>query len=337
MTERTLSELADAEIVPDMGGPNAWLVRFGEGDYDTVNKSAKNTLLVEGRVEIEDTVSYGGIMVDFDLEDDEITLHDGDNEVRVPDSKHEHVLWAVHDEDGPRLQNLFDTLYTPTVRVGLMDQFMPRFRANSEDIHKTERGWVVDETILVTWDASNHPVDDVNTHVVQGGEAVEADTEKEAREINFGDIPDDPTAQTPDGREIGLDEVEVQFLTTVGLVLDKNPDYGDDLQQAIEDSSIVGFTDTKSGLHHAHGLGKHTLSQLGVTEEAQDRLWYNEYDHTGVHELWMRRDEFRSAPIDVFENAHNTDREKWSMINSTSEQAPIPKNVRQDLEERYGE
>lgn len=336
MTERTLAELTDAEIVPNMGGPNGWLVRFGEGDYDTVNKSAKNRLILEEKVGIQDAVEYGDILVHFDLEDDTITLTGKRGDVRVPSAKHENVLWAVHDDDGDRVQALFDELYTPTVRVGLMDQFMPRFRENQEDIRKTGDGWVVGD-ILVTWEASNHPVDDVNTHVVRGGEAVAADTEKQAREVNF-DSAGDTKARTPDGRNIALDAVEVRFLTTVGLILGKNPDYGDDgVEQAIEASTIVGFTDTKSGLHHAHGLSKHTLSDLGVTEEAASRLWYNDYDHTGVHELWMRREEFTGAPIDVFTDAANDDQSKWQKINYTSEQAPIPKDVRADLEERYGE
>lgn len=339
MSERTLSELANGEIVPNMGGPNAWLVRFGEGDYDTVNKSGKNTLLLKKGVAIEDSVSYGGIMVDYDLENDDVFLHDGDNEVRVPDDKHEGVLWAVYDEDGPRLNKLFDELHVPTVRQGLMDMLMPRFRDNSgpRTIRKVENGWLlVAENILVEWDASNSPVTDVQTHVVRGGSAVPAESDKNAREINFN-LPNETRVVLPNGTQTDLDEVEMRFLTSVALILGtpQNGLYDDGLSAAIRDSNIVGFTDTKSGLHHAHGLQKHTLGDLGVTEEARERLWYNDYDHTGVHELHVRRDEFEHAPIDVFEDAENADNYKWELIERTSEKAPIPKSIRSDLERRY--
>lgn len=341
MTERSLSELAGAEVVPNAGGPNAYMLRFGDNDYGMVNKSAKHVLIVENDVLPEgDTVNYGGIMVDFDLEADEITLHDGDNTVRVPDSKHEHVLWSVHDEDGPRLNKLFNELYVPTVRKGVMDWFMPRFREDQPEIKKTDDGWLLHGDILLAWDGTNSPVDVDTTHVVSGGEAVQANTEKEAREIQFPRNADlsGTSATTPDGRTITLDDTETRFLTTVALVLGKNPNnYDDDLFDVIEDSRVAGFTDTRSGLHHGHGMGKHTLDMLGVTDEASDRLWYNEYDHAGVHEMAVREEEFRDAPIDVFENASNDDSQKWRQINSTKEKAPIPKRVRADLRERYGE
>lgn len=338
MSERTLSELANAEIVPDMGGPNAWLVRFGEGDYDTVNKSGKHTLLLKKDVAIEDSVSYGGIMVDYDLENDDVFLHDGDNKVRVPDAKHEGVLWAVYDEDGPRLQRIFDELHVPTVRKGLMDMLMPRFRDGDTDVIKTGEGWLIGGDILVSWDGTNHPVNVAQTHVVRGGEAVRADTDKQARDINFS-LPDERTVALPNGTRTRLDDVEMKFLTTVALILGRNYTatglYDDGLTDAISRSSITAFTDTKSGLHHGHGLRKHTLSDLNVSDEAIDRLWYNEYDHTGVHELYVRRREFENAPIDVFTDAANDDATKWRKIKQTSEKAPIPKHVRSDLESRY--
>ena len=336
MSERTLRKLANGEIVPDMGGPNAWLVRFGEGDYDTVNKSGKHTLLLKKDVAIEDSVSYGGIMVDYDLDSDDVFLHDGDNEVRVPDNKHEGVLWAVYDEDGPRLRRIFGELHVPTVRQGLMDMLMPRFRDDDTDIVKTGEGWLLNGDILVSWDASNSPVNNVDTHVVSGGEAVRTDADKEAREIRF-DLPDERTVALPNGTRTALDEVEMKFLTSVALILGQRQTglYDDGLTDAINNSSVVAFTDTKSGLHHGHGLQKHTLDDLGVTDEAIDRLWYNEYDHTGVHELYVRREEFENAPIDVFEDTVNTDARKWQKMEQTSRKAPIPKHVRSDLESRY--
>jgi len=339
MTERTLSELAGAEIVPNMGGPNGWLVRFGPNDYDTVNKSAKNRLILEGEVDIEDSVEYSGITVDFDLEADEITLDDGENQVRVPAAKHENVLWAVRDGDETRIQNLFGDLYVPTVRQGLMDMLIPRFRQDDTDIRKTEDGWLINGNILVSWDATNHPINVAQTHIVSGGTTVEADEEKEARDIIFS-LSDDSEVQLPNGTTTDLDETEMKFLTTVALILGsdyiQNNLYDDGLADSIEDSRITGFTDTKSGLHHNHGITKHTLSDLGVTDEATERLWYNENDHTGVWELAIREEEFKTAPIDVFEDAANGSTRKWNKIYNTKEKAPIPKNIRNDLERRYG-
>jgi hypothetical protein len=336
MTERTLSELAGAEIVPDMGGDNAWLVRVSEGEYTTINKSAKNTLLLKDKVPVEDTVSHSGIMVDFDLEGDEILLHDCDNQTRVPPEKHEHVLWAVHDEDGDRLNKLFDELYTPTVRQGVIDMLTPRFRRDDSEIAKTEDGWLLNGDILLSWDGSNHPVNVEQTHVVRGSRTKEADEDKEARSIDF-DLADDSMVKLPNGTETELTEVEMKFLVSAALILghEANEFYQDGLTQSIKDSSIRAFTDTKSGLHHGHDMGKHTLDMLGVTDEAIERLWYHEYDHVGVWEMAARRDEFENAPIDVFENAPNTDASKWAKIESTKEKAPIPKSIRSDLEERY--
>lgn len=332
----SLEELNNAEIVPNQGGPNAWLVRFGEEDYDLVNKTAKNRLIIKDGVLDREQFRYDGVTVDVDFENDRYELTRDGNSVTVPPEKHEHVLWSLYDEDGPRLNRIFDELHVPTVRQGVMDMLMPRFREHRTDVQKTERGWLVGGDILVEWDGSNHPVDVGQTHVVRGGEAVAADTEKQAREVNF-DLSDETEVTLPNGTSTDLNDVEMKFLTTVGLILDAGATdlYDDGLSQTIEDSHIVGFTDTKSGLHHGHSMDKHTLDDLGVTDEAIDRLWYNEYDHTGVHELNVRRQEFENAPISVFEDAPNDSANKWRMIESTSQKAPIPKRIRRDLEERY--
>ena len=332
----SLNELANAEIVPGQGGNNAWLVRFGENDYRPVNKSAKNRLVLEEDVLDRESFEYGGVTVAVDFESDDYVLHRESKNVRVPQEKHEHVLWALRDEDGPRLNKLFDELHVPTVRTGLMDMLMPRFRQQKDEIKKTDHGWVVNGDILVQWDATNNPVDVDQTHIVKGGEAIPADTSKQAREITFN-LSDDTAVTLPNGATTDLDEVEMRFLTTVGLILGRDGSdlYGDGLSASIQDSSIVGFTDTKSGLHHGHSMNKHTLDMLGVTDAAMGRLWYNEYDHAGVHELKLRRDEFENAPIDIFEDARNDDPSKWRKIDSTSRKAPIPKSVRRDLEARY--
>jgi hypothetical protein len=221
MSDHTLYELMNGEIVPDMGGENAWLVRFGEGEYDTVNKSGKNTLLLKREFGLTSVVSHGGIRVAFDLEEDNIFLteEESGDDVRVPSEKHENVLWAVYDEDGPRLRDLFDELYEPTVREGLLDQLMPRFRNDVDEIEKMELGWIVNSDILVSWTGSNHPLNVDSTYVVNSGEAVEADEDKEAREIDFY-MPDNRDVYLPNGTQTTLTDVEVRFLTTVGLLVE---------------------------------------------------------------------------------------------------------------------
>lgn len=334
---RTLGELADAEIVPDQGGNNAYLVRFGEGEYDLVNKSAKNTLILKDEVNLSDTEKVGSIRVSFDLQGDSITLSDSRDSVTVPSEKHEHVLWSVHDDDEDRLRSLFDELNVPSVRTGLMDQFMPRFRDGGAEVRKTADGWVVNDEVLVSWDGSNHPVDVQSTFTVNGGQAVEADESKPARELAFDPIVNDGlTAEAPDGRTFDLTEVEANFLTTVGLATNTGSAFfTDDLSEAIVGSEVTSFTDARSGLHHGHGIDKHRLTDLGVTEAATDKLYFNSYDHTGVWEMAQRRDEFENAPIDVFEDAPNDDPDKWRNIENTREKAPIPEHIRTSLQEMY--
>lgn len=335
----TLEDLAEAEIVPNMSGPNAYLVDFGNENYDLVPKTAKHTLILKDGLSVSDKALLGYYQVEFDLGNDDIYINDNDDRVRVPAEKHEHVLWAVHDNDDERVGDIFEEYNVPTVREGLMDMLMPRFRyRDGGGVKKTKDGWMLDGNILVSWDASNHPVDVGQTHIVSGNMTVEADEDKEARDITF-DLSDDREVTLPNGTSTELTEVEMKFLTTVGVILgwtDVSDDlYDDGLSHSIRNSRITAFTDEKSGLHHNHGIDKHTLADLGVTDEASSRLWYNDYDHAGVHELYLRRDEFMDAPIDVFDDAENDDAGKWQKIKNTSKKAPIPKKVRSDLESRY--
>lgn len=332
MTDYSLRELADAEVVPDVSGSNTWLLRFGPNEYDTVNKTAKNTLIVKKDAIDPDTSTYtvGSVTVEIDFDDDEYVLHRGTNEALVPPERQEHVLWSIYDDDAQRIAEIFDDIYEETVRVGVMDWFRPRFTA---EITKGENGWLVDGA-LVRWNGENAVASVDDTYEVSGGEAVPADDQTPALRLTEH-WAGEATAQTPNGREIDLSETERRFLATVALLSDDYGSYGDGLDETVEQTDVDGFTDTKSGLYHGHDRTKHTLGQLGVTDEAQERLWYNSHDHAGVHELSVRRDEFENAPIDVFEDAANDDPDKWSKISLTSEKAPIPQSVRDDLESRY--
>jgi len=330
----TTQDLVDGEVVPNAGGPNSWLVRFGEGDYDLVGKNAKNQLILEDGVFDYETFEFGGVRVDVNFDNDHYTLQRDGNSTTVPVEKHEHVLWSIHDEDGDRLNRLFEELYVPRVRVGLMDMLMPLFRTGDVPVAKSEDGWLIDD-ILLTWEAENHPTDIDETYVVSSREAVPANVNKQAREITFN-LADSAEVALPNGTTTELDEVEQKFVVSAALITGSDTSaLPVELQDAVSDSRIAAFTDTRSGLFHRHSMDKHTLDMLGVTEDAASKLWYNGYDHAGVHELHYRRDEFENAPIDVFEDAPNNDSGKWEKIEDTTRRAPIPKRVRNDLRGRY--
>jgi len=67
----------------------------------------------------------------------------------------------------------------------------------------------------------------------------------------------------------------------------------------------------------------------------KDRLYYNEYDHAVVHELLARRDEFQAAPIDIFTDVPDDESQRWLEVDSTSEKALIPQEVKDYIESAY--
>jgi len=344
MTENKISlqELADAEVVPSHGGENSYLVRLSEVEYESIPNTGLHTLALHDDVfdsfDGDGSVELGSVTVEVDFDADEVVLERDGDTARIPSQFHENVFYAVHDRDMARLNDLFDTHYTPTVRQGIVSQFMPRFRMDDE-IRQTDEGWLLNDEVLLRWDGSNEIADpSLDTHVVRGGSTKQQDVGRTALAIGMASMPDDRPfeAQTPAGRTYELDEVEARFLTTVGLALDRNPSmYTDDLQKSIERSHVDAFTDPKSGIHHSHQLSKHRIQDLGVTDEAADKLWYSHMDHAAVHEMAVRRGEFEDAPIDVFEGAPNDDPSMWDKIESTREAAPIPESVKEDLNERY--
>jgi hypothetical protein len=105
------------------------------------------------------------------------------------------------------------------------------------------------------------------------------------------------------------------------------------------DADVKGFTDSKTGIHHGsrnHSFQKHRLSDLGVTEEVMDLLWAHDYDHAGVAELHLRKEELLNRPdVDVFVDAPDDSRSKWEKIENTKDNAPIPPEVKNTLDEMY--
>lgn len=341
MTDLTLQQIANAEIVPDMGGPEQWLIRTGEEEYEFVPKNARNTLLLKDNEVNEKggVIVAGDYSVVLDFEADTFRLAGPSRSVNVPSESEENVLWAAYDRDEARLARLFSNLTEGRVRVGTVDYFLPRFREAREDdmLRKVEDGWLVDDEILVNWRAENYAINVEETHLVKGGGTVVADETKPARDLDFGNLPDEATVQTPTGGEVELFDDEIEFLATVEFLLEERGYIVDNglIGDAVEQAQVSAFTDTKSGLHHGHGLQKHDLSDLGVTDEAIQRLWSNSYDHTGVWEMGIREQEFKNAPFSVFEDAENHDADKWRKIKSTQEKAPIPQSTKDQLEEMY--
>lgn len=352
----TIDELRDVEVAAERG--NAYLVRFGEDDYRHVNRTPKHELLLE--TDVLDRID-GGLRLDADdgravtahadFEADRYRLEAGGRSVTVPSSYEERFLELLAEEDGEALRELHEEIVSERVRVGLMDQFMPRFAEARDEgrLHKGQDGWVIDDTFVVHWNGENYLAEGVDTHVVENSEAVKADEERQARVLSF-DLPDETTLETPAGQGVEIDEREAKFLATTECLLnpreyltDEEADRIEAMTESVNDpiasfartARVKGFTDEKSGLYHDHGLRKHTLDQLGVTEEAEERLFYNSHDHAGVHEMKRRREEFEDAPFEVFEDAPNDDPEKWERVEYTSKQAPIPQNVRSDIDSRF--
>lgn len=343
MTDLTLDQIATAEIVPDMGGPEQWLLRVGEEQYEMVPKNGRNTLLVKdpditpdgGRIDV------GSMAVHLDFEANTFRLERrqrGFDTVRIPDDIEENVLWATYDRDEARLERIYNELTDGRVRISVMDRFLLRFADAREDgiLETTQDGWLIDDEIIVTWQAENFAVkpDATYSHT----DATAFDETRPARQIHF-DTPDGNVAVvTPTGDDVMLNKQELDFLVTVQYILEDEHGYthGNGLiGDIVEGAHLSAFTDTRSGLHHGHDKTKHDLRDLSVTDEAIEKLWANSYDHTGVHEMAVRRAEFENAPFDVFEDAPNNDAAKWEKIEDTRDIAPIPQSTKDMLAEMY--
>lgn len=348
INQYSAQEIQDAEIVPNQGGPNAWLLRFGEGEYDIIGKSPRNRLLVEEDINIENGAYVDSRNVEYAYNvkmanDSELVLEEfratESTRVTVPVDYESDVYDAVLDDDGKRLQELYNDLHTVEVREGVMDMVMPLFRDGSMSVRKTDDGWLFgdekEDDILLTWDAENHPVD-VQTMFNGRGEKIDSvESSTMAREIDFN-LEDEVVMNLPNGTETVLTDVEQEFLVTAGLINGIEESRApNSLCEAIESSQVSSFVDSRSGIRHGHKITKHTVDSLNVTNEVKDRLYYNEYDHAVVHELLARKDEFQAAPIDIFTDVPDDDTNRWLEVDSTSEKALIPQEVKDYIESAY--
>lgn len=339
MTDRTLAEIANAEVSERGSTNEQWLCIFGENDVELLPKNGLNTVLLKTDFYSEDNGerTIGDITVSADLDEDKIELVQGSNSVSIPADKHEHVLWSVYDDDEERLKDIFAEHFEQTVRKGVMDWFLPLFRDAREEglLEMTEDGWIIDNEIVVKWNATNKPVE-IDQAVTPEGNFY--DNNREAREIEMSVPPAGEHVETPFGKEEHLTETEIEFLTTVHYILSREHGHENDdcpFEQYVADDYVSGFTDTKSGIYHAHEIQKHTLDELNVTDDIIERLWANKHDHTAVWEMAIRQDELIEAPVDVFTDVADDDEQRWRKIHDTKEIAKIPQGVKQSLLEMY--
>lgn len=291
---------------------------------------------------------------------------------RVPPERREEFLDALVEdlhqrEDtggyeevaGHDLYDLFHELLEGEVRRDVVARFRERFPEDRVEIR--EDGWVVDDTFLVTWDAENYSLNEIETYTISGGEAVAIDEEKEFVEMEFDiDVSGSKEVQTPDGDTERVSETELRFLAMVYAfvnaeeyfieefvreVLDEKQarediQTFDEVEQIASTVRVTGFTDDKSGTAHgvgggmSHGLDKHTLrDKLNVTWDVIDHLKYNSFDHAGVRELWRRREQFQRAPFDVFKDTDDMDTSRWEQVRRAKESAPVGDTVDEDIKE----
>lgn len=356
---RVDAEKRNAEVRATSGphdDPDVFLIEYSDGTVDYEPGTPMNQVLFgEGKyAEVQGTHEYdvGDVTVGLkaDVRSDDYVITYKGVDIPVPGYYRDDVVEAVTSANpGPDLLDLYEEIIDGQVRRNVITKFLERFP--DDRISVTADGWVVDDTFVVTYDATNHLVD-IDPTDPYGDEV---DDSKQAVYLDI-DADDARTIVAPDGEQVELEPLEQEFLTAVEGLLYPEDYFGvelvDEIQQQkaeaeigdlIEDltdqADVTGFTDSKTGIHHGssnHSFSKHRLSDLGVTDEVSDLLWAHDYDHTGVVELHMRKDELIARPdVDVFEHAQDDDETMWEKVERTKENAPIPDDVRQTLNEMY--
>lgn len=243
------------------------------------------------------------------------------------------------------LYDLYYDILADRVRTDVVNSFLPRFGGATVD----DAGWVINDTVLVTYEAENYLLEDVDAHVVEGSGTREADDTHEFLSLRF-DTETEIVSQVDDFEET-LTEREQEFLATVEVLSFPREYLGQDLinkvEQAYEDrpdtvadlassASVDAFMDPHSGLVHRHSLSKHTISAtFSVNQWVVDELEFSGFDHAAVWEMKYREDEFRDDDRKVFWDTTNDDDERWRQIKNVCPNAPIPDRVHNELKSRY--
>lgn len=356
---RSTNEKLSANVIAVSGpadDPDVYLVEYPDGSQVYEPATPTNQALFEDGL-YEEVQGYSGgytrpgetVDVFIDVEQKDYRIESDGMCVDVPDEMVPDLFDAVSDQlDADVVMDMYDEIVSGQVRRNVVSRFYDAFP--SDRVECISDGWVVDDTFLVDYEANNYLVENESVYVREGGDMVEADESKQAVDLNF-DVTEVREMRSPDGDTVEVSEAEQTFLATVECLLFPNDYLGaelvDDVEQAraytqpntlgdvAETASVSAFTDSKTGNYHRHGFDKHrAISEaaagdlgdtLGMTEEAIDKLYFNDYDHAAPHELRARRDEFENAPFDIFEDddVSNDDLQRWTAIQKAKESAPI--------------
>lgn len=114
-----------------------------------------------------------------------------------------------------------------------------------------------------------------------------------------------------------------------------------EMREDAEDATVTDFTAVFSGVQHGHGAergqgeGNHDVrSRWNVRDEFVSAHFISQpNDHAAIHEMVIRKKEFKSAEEDMFEDTGNKSRSKWNSIENFAQsgRAPIPEEARQKL------
>lgn len=376
---RSVDDKAEAEIIAKSGptdDPDVYLVEYPDGEQAYEPATPSNVALFEDglfeRIQGYSafTIRAGGeslaISLDADVGNDEYVITVEDETLPVPTEYVEDVIDVFNGTSGAatgsRLYKLYKEILSGQVRRHAVQSFVERFPDDRVEV--TPDGWIIDDTFIVNYEAENYLVENDTVYVRSGGDMVQADETKEAVELHF-DVAGSAEIPTPDGNTIEATEREQEFLATVesllfpedyldadlvdGIEQAKAESFADDIESIAETASVSGFTDSKTGNYHRHGFDKHRAideaavgnldASLGMTEEAIDKLYFNDYDHAACHELLARRTEFENAPFDIFEDkdAENDDFSRWKAIERAKESAPVSDETHRKIREMFGD
>jgi len=375
---RSIEDKQQADVLATSGpedNPQVYLVEYPDGSQNYEPATLTNQLLFESGLydavvgTHEYSVRAGSQTLDVattaDIEHKTYTISVGPETVRVPDELVSDYIDIFDGQTGAvrgsRLYKLYKQIIDGQVRRHIIDQFMDRFP--DDRIEQTADGVVVDDTFLVNYEAENYLVDNDQVYIRSGGDMVEVDERKQAVELDFA-TDDSTQIETPSGETVDLSEQEQRFLATIecllfpddylgaelvdGVEQAKAMSFTDDVEQIAETANVSGFTDSKTGNHHGHSFDKHRAisetvagnldNTLGMTAQAVDKLYFNDYDHAAPHELIARRNEFENAPFDVFEDdgVANDDSTRWTAIERAKGKAPINETHQEQIEQMFG-
>jgi len=250
------------------------------------------------------------------------------------------------------------SVYEESLRTRVREDVVNPMVESIAGVEITDKGCVIEDTYLVTYDAENYLVNDIDMYSVSGNSVVQTDSEKEAVGLRFDTEP--YAVFSFNDEEYTLSENEQSFLATVEFLKSPSkylevdsfetevysaiqeakgePVHREPIEKLAQSARVSHFVDPKSGLVHRHDIDKHVLrSTFNINSWVVDELMFSSFDHAGLAELTYREDEFRQAEEAVFfDGSLNDDDEKWKRINEIETQAPCPPEVYRTLSAKYG-